>query len=453
MQEGFGHSRYLEGESRGILPNSERSVFMYGRIRIFLVSVLVLAMLVSTSGLTMAAELWHYWLSGGEREALDALMKKASALYPGTTFKERGIPGASSELRRQLGAAFMANDPPEIYQSAIGYDLKSFVDSGRLAPIDDVWKAVNGEEVFPAGLKNMVKFDGHVYAIPLNMHVINHIFYNKHIFDKYDLKPPRTWEEFKEICNFLRSKGIEPLAGAAGWAIFPFYTSLISVLGPEGYVALGNGEIPFTDPKIKEAFRLFKDTIVAAFMEGWSGYGWAEAANPFMQDKVAMYLMGDWLVALLKQRGWEPGVDFDFFPAPGTQDVVIVQVDAFAAPKGSADPEGAKKFLIASAGVEGQSAFNRFKGSVAANLNVSPRIYGPVLAKTYERVQMVSREGTVLPNLMFLMPPKLYQEFWPQVDRYALNPNEETLNAVVKELETIRQELAKDGKFVKWPKM
>ena len=81
-------------------------------------------------------------------------------------------------MRRQLGAAFLANDPPNVYQSAIGYDLKSYVDAGRLAPIDDVWEAINGEEVFSEGLKSMVKFDGHAYAIPLNTHIVSHIFYN-----------------------------------------------------------------------------------------------------------------------------------------------------------------------------------------------------------------------------------------------------------------------------------
>ena len=49
----------------------------------------------------------------------------------------------------------------------IGYDLKSYVDAGRLAPIDDVWAAINGDEVFSEGLKENGKFDGHAYAVPL----------------------------------------------------------------------------------------------------------------------------------------------------------------------------------------------------------------------------------------------------------------------------------------------
>ncbi|NLJ86832.1 MAG: carbohydrate ABC transporter substrate-binding protein [Firmicutes bacterium] len=416
-----------------------------------LVAALVLVMSASVS--IQAAEMWHYWLSGGEKEALDAFLDKARELYPNVEFTERGIPGSTSEMRRQLGAAFMANDPPELYQSAIGYDMKSYVDAGRLEPIDDIWEAVNGDEIFSEGLQRMVKFDGHAYGIPLNTHVISHIFYNKHIFEKYDLDIPTTWDEFKEVSKTLRENGIEPFAAATSWTLTHFYAPLITVLGPEGYLALGNGELAFTDPKVREAFELYGDAFVSSYMFGWSGYGWAEAANELLQGNAAMYLNGDWVVAYFEQAGWTPGEDFGFFPAPGTEDAIIIQVDALAAPKNAKDTEGAKALMTVAGSIDGQSAFNKHKGSVAANLAVPPEIYNPILLETYNRIQRVNEEGTILPNQLFMLPPSLYQELGRQVEMYALNPTDKVLDGVLNTLENMRQDLLKENAFVKWQDM
>ncbi|HHT90628.1 MAG: extracellular solute-binding protein [Bacillota bacterium] len=424
---------------------------MKRRMTLVLISVLLVLLIAGMS--VSGAELWHYWLSGGEREALDAFLSTAREQYPDVEFTERGISGASTEMRRQLGAAFLANDPPNVYQSAIGYDLKSYVDAGRLAPIDDVWEAINGEEVFSEGLKSMVKFDGHAYAIPLNTHIVSHIFYNKHIFDQYELDIPTTWDEFKAVSEALRANGIEPFAAASGWETYNFYAPLVSSLGPEGYLALGNGQVSFTDPKVKEAFRIYGDAFVSAYMFGWSGYGWAEAANEVINGNAAMYLNGDWVVAYFESAGWVPGEDFWFFPAPGTQDVMIMQVDALAAPAGAADPEGTAALLTVAGGVSGQSAFNAKKGSVAANLNTPPDIYNTLLKATYDRVQQVSAEGTMLPNMLFMLPPSLYQELGRQVSTFAMDPTEQTLEQVTKTLENMRQDLLEEGAFVNWNAM
>ncbi|NMB24487.1 MAG: extracellular solute-binding protein [Firmicutes bacterium] len=425
---------------------------MYRNKRLVLGLIVALVLLMSASVSIHAAELWHYWLSGGEKEAIEAFVAKAGEMYPECEFSLRGIPGSSAEIRRQLGAAFMANDPPEVYQSSIGYDLKSYVDAGRLEPIDDVWAAINGDEVFSEGLKNAVKFDGHAYAIPLNTHVASQIFYNKAIFDKYNLTPPTTWDEYKEVCKVLEDNGIAPFAASPTGITYRFFAPLITVLGPEGYLALGNGELAFTDPKVREVFKLYGDVIVSSYMFGWSGYGWAEAADEVINGHAAMYLNGDWVIAYFEQAGWVAGEDFACFPAPGTENVIITMVDALAAPKNSRDMEGAKKLLLAAGSIEGQETFNKYKGSVAANLSVGAEIFDnhPILTETYNRFQKVNEEGVILPNLSFMLPPSLNNELSKQIEMYALNPTDKVLDSVLNTLEGMRQELIAEDAFVKW---
>lgn len=420
------------------------------RQKLFVVAV-ALVVLFGFATSVLGAELWHYWLTGGEKQALDALLDAAREAYPESKFEDRGIPGATAEVRRQLGAAFMANDPPEAYQSAIGYDLKTYVDAGRLAPMDEVWEAIGGEKIFSDGLKSMVKFEGRPYAIPLNTHVVSQMFYNKGVFERLDLDIPTTWEEFNELAEVLRANGIEPLAASGGaWVVYQFYPCLLTVLGVDGYFELGRGNIPFTDAMIKEAFELYRDTMVAAYITGWAGYGWAEAANEMIAGNAAMYLNGDWVVSHFEQAGLKQGEDFGAFPAPGTTDVVIIQVDAIAAPANSSDFEGAMQLLEVAGNIEGQTAFNRYKGSVAANLNVPPTIYGPVLQGTYERIQEASERGAVLPNQLFMMPPALYEEFIRQIELFTLEPTDAVLNSVLNSLESMRLDILDMDGFVDW---
>ena len=88
----------------------------------------------------------------------------------------------------------------------------------------------------------------------------------------------------------LKENGIEFCRPAD---IDPLLCSLITVLGPEGYLALGNGELAFTDPKVREAFELYGDAFVSSYMFGWSGYGGLKLLTS-LQGNAAMYLNGDW---------------------------------------------------------------------------------------------------------------------------------------------------------------
>jgi|GEM_PF-1145334 len=425
-----------------------------GRIVKFAATLFAIAVL-SNSALFADTEIWHYWLSGGEKDAINALMDVVKQENPGMTFNAREIPGASTEMRRQLGSAILAGNPPEVYHAGLGLDLKSYVDAGHLRTLDDVWAKLNGDKIFNPGLQKIVKVNGHVYAIPMNTHVVTHIFYNKKIFDKLGLKPPKNAEEFLKVSAVLKKNKIEPLAAAAkaGGTIYHIYPIFIDVLGTDGYMALGNGSLSWKDPKVRKAFEEYRKTFVSQYMFGWSGYGWAEAANEMMKGNVAMYMNGDWVVSYFENAGWKSGVDFDFFPAPGTQNTIVVQVDGLASPKESKDEKGAKALLLSAAGTAGQAAFNRYKGSVAANLTVKPDIYKGVMKATYDRIQAISKSGTMLPNLAVMLPPPLWSELKTQVETFALKSDDATLDKALNALETIRLEQLEKKAFANWSGM
>jgi len=424
----------------------KKKVFLLILLVIFVLSVLP----VFAASTENVVEIWHYWTAGREAQSISSLIDSFREKYPEVSVKDRTIPGSTAELRQQLGIAFMGGNPPEIFQVGPGYNLKSYVDAGRLSPITDVWNEISGNKIFPEGIAKLTVFNNEAWAVPLNIHTISTVWYNVKVFEKYNLEEPKTWEEFKHVCSVLKENGLEPIAAAGFWSFYALYPFLITTLGPEGYVAIGEGEVNFTSEKrVREAFELFKEMWIDNLMEDWSGYSWAEAAKPFIEGKVAMYFcMGDWIAPLLESEGMEPIKEFDFFPAPGTRNMIIGQIDALPLTKGSDAPDLAKTFLKFSASTEGQTAFNRYKGSVAANLEAPSDFYGPIMSKIYN---LLHKPGVqFIPNLSFLMPPDFYTQFYTQIEKYAVDPTNETLDEVLNELERLRIEASTEGKWVNW---
>ena len=424
----------------------KKKVFLLILLVIFVLSVLP----VFAASTENVVEIWHYWTAGREAQSVSSLIDSFREKYPEVSVKDRTIPGSTAELRQQLGIAFMGGNPPEIFQVGPGYNLKSYVDAGRLSPITDVWNEISGNKIFPEGIAKLTVFNNEAWAVPLNIHTISTVWYNVKVFEKYNLEEPKTWEEFKHVCSVLKENSLEPIAAAGFWSVYALYPFLITTLGPEGYIAIGEGEVNFTSEKrVREAFELFKEMWIDNLMEDWSGYSWAEAARPFIEGKVAMYFcMGDWIAPLLESEGMEPIKEFDFFPAPGTRNMIIGQIDALPLTKGSDAPDLAKTFLKFSASTEGQTAFNRYKGSVAANLEAPSDFYGPIMSKIYN---LLHKPGVqFIPNLSFLMPPDFYTQFYTQIEKYAVDPTNETLDEVLNELERLRIEASTEGKWVNW---
>lgn len=223
------------------------------------------------------------------------------------------------------------------------------------------------------------------------------------------------------------------------------------MLGIDSYYKLAAGQIPFDGPEFRKALRLYGDTYAKHYEKNWGGKTWPQGGDDVVAGRAAMYQMGDWISAYFKDLNWTPGKDYDFFPAPGIGSAVLIQVDAIAAPSGNAACHAASdNFMKVAGSPDGQVAFNTHKGSLAANLKTPSDFYDENGKKEFGLAQVAEKDDAVVPNLVFLLPTDLGSELGVQLERFAADPSDATLDSVVKKLEPMRAAEKAQNAFVSW---
>ncbi len=86
-------------------------------------------------------------------------------------------------------------------------DLKPYLEKpNKYVQGNTRWMDLFGDKIISTRLSST----GKLWSLPTDM-VATAIFYNKDIFDKLGLKPPKTWAEFMAVSKKLKDSGVTPL--------------------------------------------------------------------------------------------------------------------------------------------------------------------------------------------------------------------------------------------------
>ncbi|HEY4267669.1 MAG TPA: extracellular solute-binding protein, partial [Galbitalea sp.] len=107
-------------------------------------------------------------------------------------------------LQQKLLTGIASGNGPDIV--TLGEDaLSKFVSKGALEPVDDFYSNAsaypNGQVLVKAATDG-AKIDGKSYGVPLNFYDAL-MCYNKDIFAKAGVEPPKTWDDFADIAQKL----------------------------------------------------------------------------------------------------------------------------------------------------------------------------------------------------------------------------------------------------------
>jgi len=124
------------------------------------------------------------------------------------------------------------------------------------------------------------------------------LWINQDLFDKYNVKVPADYDEWKEACRVFKENGIEGFVQGAGQGAFNMDTfhAIADNVSPGTFTKAARGEVEWTDDSIVKALELWKGLFDDGIMqEGALGLQqYPDANNLFMSQKAAMVMMGSW---------------------------------------------------------------------------------------------------------------------------------------------------------------
>ncbi|MCF2905215.1 ABC transporter substrate-binding protein [Octadecabacter sp. CECT 8868] len=263
--------------------------------------------------------------------------------------------------KTQIRNALTAN-APDVVNWYAATRMTPYVDAGLFMDISDLWEDPAMADL--ASTKGAMTLNGAQWGVPYTYYQWG-VYYRKDIFEELGLSEPTTWDEEIANCQVIVDSGracytigSKYLWTAGGW--FDYINSRTN--GYEFHIQLANGEVEWTDDRVRETFANWRTLIdMGAFIEDHQAYSWQEAL-PFMVDgEAASYLMGNFAVAAMRDGGLtDDQLDFYQFPQinPDVAPAEDAPTDTFHIPSGAQNVEAAKAFLLYVTSPDVQSAIN-----------------------------------------------------------------------------------------------
>ena len=131
------------------------------------------------------------------------------------------------------------------------------------------------------------------------------------------------------------------------------------------------GKVSYTDPKVQAVFDKWDDLVKPGyFLENHAALSWQEALTPMINGEAAMYVMGNFAVAPLKEGGLnDDTLGFFQFPeiTPGVPKAEDAPTDTVHIPSGAKNKTDAKRFLIFMSRADVQEEINKTLGQLPIN--------------------------------------------------------------------------------------
>lgn len=244
-----------------------------------------------------------------EGTLIPAFQKK----YPGVEVKFS--PTAPTEYDSSLSARLAGGTAGDLI-TCRPFDVSlSLYKKGHLEKLD----GRPGMENFPASAKVAWQTDDgkDSYCMPMAS-VIHGFFYNKKIFRKLNLQPPKTEAEFFAVLDAVKKDGSAAalaLGTADQWESSQIVFTNIGPNfwgGEDGRKALVAGTASFTDAPYVAALE-FMARMGAYLSKGASAQTYSDSQNQFALGRAAVVPTGSWDIAYYNNQ---PGLEFGAFPPP-----------------------------------------------------------------------------------------------------------------------------------------
>ena len=346
-----------------------------------------------------AAEVLHWWTSGGEARSVAVLQQEFAAR--GGVWTDMPVAGGGGDAAMTaLRARVLSGNAPAAVQLK-GPAIQEWYEEGVLADISAVAEAQGWADILPAAIAGHMQCEGTWCAAPVNVHRVDWIWANAGVLERAGLSMPTTWEEFNAAAATLQAQGIIPLAhGGQAWQdATVFETVVLGVGGPDFFRAalIDLDEAALGSDTMRAAFDQMR--VMRGFVDpNFSGRDWNLATAMVMNGEAAFQIMGDWAKGEFAAAGMVPGVDYLCASTPGAG--YLYNVDSFAmfAVDGAERVEGQNLLAELIVGETFQVEFNMNKGSIPVRTDIDMGQFDACAQASAADMQEASDGGALLPS-------------------------------------------------------
>ncbi|MFC7393967.1 ABC transporter substrate-binding protein [Scopulibacillus cellulosilyticus] len=291
----------------------------------------------------------HRWPKEPERSYFASVVKEFEKENPNIHVQTEAV--LNDAYKEKIRVLAGTNHPPDIFYSWSGEFADKFVRGGKaldLTPYyekDKAWSSrLAQSQISP------FTFNGKIYGVPLFMDGKT-FFYNKNIFHKLHLDPPKSYNQLIEDSKVIKSKGYIPIAfgDKAPWAIAHYIGTLNQRMVPQSVLKKDYNRKTgtFTNPEYVKALEKLKE-LNPYFNKDVNAMDHEFARQMFNDGKAAMMFLETNEISLV-----EPDIHFKlgFFDLPGIEggqgraDIMSGAPEGFMISSKTQHPEAAMKFL------------------------------------------------------------------------------------------------------------
>ena len=367
----------------------------------------------------------EFWESSFNTEL--AYLKEAARIFEEQHPEAEFVISSKGRPEQQIDAlniAFSSDAGPDMFGYSVSSLIQPLIKGSNIVNLTEAFEENGWNEVIDANLLDAQRglFDGSYYAFPVRR-VVMGIFYNKPIFEKYNLEVPTTHDEFIKVCEILQKNGIVPIANpgkvpAATNRWFDGY--LEKNAGSELHDKLCYGQTSLNCPEVIQSFYDLKD-LSKYFQNGHFSAEENEARIMLYSGEAAMTYSANWEAGTLEQQG-QNVENWGYFRFPSDQEKSRSNRFTYGIyiNENSSNKDLAMDFLKICASLEPHKvAFEQEKGvDVIRNDVIDPVQLDSLRALLAEDAE--NPEGSYMATNEMCFPPKLTDTLYEALDKVLL---------------------------------
>lgn len=233
----------------------------------------------------------------------------------------------SPDFYQTLQGRIAAGNPPDLMGVWSGNYHRELIKGGNLVELTNQPFLSNIRE----NVLEFQKMDGKIWSMPIDMAAIGFI-YNKEVFKKADVEVPKTWDEFKTVCEKIKAAGITPVlyCGQDAWTLNQSFLALSAPLvygvDPQFDANAMAGSKKYTDAAWEKGMNYFIEIKDKYANKDVVSLNYSTGNQMIAEGKAAMVMQGIWCVSSIKE--YNPNASLGFFTPPlGDKPFMILGAD------------------------------------------------------------------------------------------------------------------------------